>query len=68
MAALRKTTPSSLEELKITIESYAESLTRYKVLKCVINVRDRARACIQRSGGNFERQLNKLKNEAGDSK
>ena len=43
MAALRKSTPPSSEELKITVESYVESLTRYEVQKCVKNVKDRSR-------------------------
>ena len=41
----------------------------FEFQKCVKNVRDRARALyIQRSEGNFEMQLNRLRNKAGDSK
>ena len=35
MAALKESPSSSLQELKITVESYAESSTRYEIQKCV---------------------------------
>ena len=64
MAELRRAPLRDIGQLKTvhcTVNSFAESLDYADVKKCVRHIRDRARACITKTGGQFERGLNRLR-------
>ena len=61
MAELRRAPPRNIGELKTTVNAFAESLDYADVEKCVRHIRDRARACISKIGGQFEGGLNRLR-------
>ena len=61
MAELRKAAPRDIGQLKTTVNAFAESLDYADFEKCVRHIRDRARACITKTGGQFERGLNRLR-------
>lgn len=54
LTELRRRPPHDLEELKQTVEAFADSLDEDEVLRAVRNVRTRARACMRNRGGGFE--------------
>ena len=67
MAELRRAPPRHIGQLKTTVYAFAESLDYADVEKCVRHIRDRARACVTKTGGQFERELNRLRvNWGGD--
>ena len=61
MSELRRVPPSTLSELKMTVEAFAESLDSDEVKRCAKHIRERARACIEKNGGQFERSIKKHK-------
>ena len=61
MSELRRVPPSTLSELKMTVEAFAESLDSDEVKRCTKHIRERARACIEKNGGQFERSIKKHK-------
>ena len=61
MAELRRAPQSDIGQLKTTVNAFAESLDYADVEKCVRHISDRARACITKTGGQFERGLNRLR-------
>ena len=54
---VRKSKPSTLAELKTTVESFAESLNQEEVVK---SARHRASACRHVGGTTFEGSLKKI--------
>ena len=67
MAELAKNPPSSIDELKSTVECLAESLDVTDVSKAVANVIKRAKVCKAEQGGYFQHLLKKTKvREYGD--
>ena len=67
MAELSRAPPRDIGQLKTTVNAFAESLDCADVEKCVSHIRDRAKACITKTGGQFERGLNRLRvNRNGD--
>ena len=61
MAELRRAPQRDIGQLKITVNAFSESLDYADVEKCVRHIRDRARACITKTGRQFERGLNRLR-------
>ena len=59
MRELTKVPPSSIEELKSTVEGFAESLDPEEVYKAVENVRKRAQVYVSQNGGQFQHRLHK---------
>ena len=59
MRELTRVPPSSIEELKSTVEGFAESLDPEEVYKAVENVRKRAQVCVSQNGGQFQHRLHK---------
>ena len=55
MTELRRTTYTTLAELKETVESFARSMDEEEVRQAVRNIRSRARACLKKNGAAFER-------------
>ena len=58
---LRKDPPKTLEELKSTVDAFANLLSPQQVESAVKNILPRARACIERNGGAFEYRLKKVR-------
>ena len=58
---LRRHPPSTLEELVDTINEFAESLEDEEIRKAVKDIKPRAAACKNVSGGAFEYKLKKMK-------
>ena len=58
---LRKNPPSSMEELRATINSLARRMSPAEIRKAVNNVAKRAKTCIAASGDNFEHLLKKAR-------
>ena len=63
MEELAKNPPSSIDELKSTVECLAESLDVSDVSKAVANVIKRAKVCKAEQGGTFNTFSRKLKLE-----
>ena len=61
MAAVRKGLPATLDELKLIVEVYANSLTPEMINKSVNHIFVRAKACLEQNGASFERHLKKKK-------
>ena len=59
---IRKVKPASLEELKLVVNNFCESLDPDEVRRAVRHIRRRAEACIQAEGGHFEHKLKKKNN------
>ena len=55
MTELRRTTYTTLAELKETVESFARAIDEEEVRQAVRNIRSRARACLKKNGAAFER-------------
>ena len=60
MQEVRKSKPSTLAELKTTVESFAESLNQEEVVKSARHLRQRARACRLVGGTTFEGSLKRI--------
>ena len=60
MQEVRKSKPSTLAELKTTVESFAESLNQEEVVKSARHLRQRARACRHVGGATFEGSLKRI--------
>ena len=60
---LRRNPPSSMTELRATINSLAERMSLAEIRKAVNNVSKRAKACIPVSGDNFEHLLKKARRD-----
>ena len=60
MQEVRKSKPSTLAELKTTVESFAESLDQEEVVKSARHLRQRARACRHVGGATFEARLKRI--------
>ena len=60
MQEVRKSKPSTLAELKTTVESFAESLNQEEVVKSARHLRQRARACRYVGGATFEGSLKRI--------
>ena len=60
MQEVRRSKPSTLAELKRTVESFAESLDQEEVVKSARHIRQRARACKHVGGATFEGGLNRI--------
>ena len=60
---LRSHPPSSMAELRATINSLAERMSSAEIRKAVNNVSKRAKACIAVSGDNFEYLLKKARRD-----
>ena len=54
MSEIRRVPPIDLNDLKMTVETFAESLDVGEVEKCTRNIHKRARAGIVPNGGHFE--------------
>ena len=63
MAELRRAPPTTLEDLKITVEAFADSMDKEEITKAVRHLRTRAQVCKQLNGAAFETQLKKLKRQ-----
>ena len=61
LVELRRHPPSSMAELRATINSLARRMSRDEVKKAVNNVSKRAEACIAANGNNFEHLLKKAR-------
>ena len=61
MAELIRAPQRDIGQLKTKVNVLAKSLDYADIEKCVRHVRDRARACITKTGGQFERGLNRLR-------
>ena len=61
MREMTKVPPSSIKELKSTVERFAEILDPEEVFKAMENVRKRAQVCVSRNGGQFQHRLHKHK-------
>lgn len=61
LAELRRNPPSSLDELKETVEVYSNTLEKEEIIKACRDILPRADACIQSGGGAFEYKLKKIK-------
>ena len=61
MADLRRALSRDIGQLKTRVNAFAQYLDYADVEKCVRHIRDRARACITKIGGQFEGGLNKLR-------
>ena len=59
MAELRRSPPSSIEELMETVTEYSESIEEDEVKKAVGNIVKRAQFCVEAKGGAFEHKLKK---------
>ena len=57
MRELTRVPPSSIEELKSTVEGFAESLDPEEVYKAVENVRKRAQVCVSQNEGQYQHRL-----------
>ena len=68
MADLRKTPPTSLRDLKATVEALAESIEEEEVSRAVRHLRCRAKACVHLQRAPFEYQLAKLRKQFGGTK
>ena len=62
LAELRRSPPSSLDELKDIVENYVDSLQEQEVIKATRNMMKRAKACREAVRGPFEFKLKKTKN------
>ena len=60
MQEVRRSKPSTLAELKRTVESFVESLDQEEVVKSARHIRQRARACMHFGGATFEGGLNRI--------
>ena len=60
MQEVRRSKPSTLAELKTTVESFAESLDQEEVVKSARHLRQRARACRHVGGATFEGSLKRI--------
>ena len=63
MAKLRRVPPASLEDLKLTVEAFAQSMDKEEVIKSVRHIRDRAKVCSHMHGYAFESKLKKLRKQ-----
>ena len=61
MRELTRVPPSSIEELKSTVEGFAEYLDPKEAYKAVENVRKRAQVCVSQNGGQIQHQFYKHK-------
>ena len=61
MRELTRVPPSSIEEMKATVEGFADSLDLEEVLKAVENIKKRAQVCSSQNGGHFQHLLLKHK-------
>ena len=61
LAELGRNPPSSLEQLKETVEDYVGNLDKGSVIKAVRDITPRAQACKNSNGGPFEYRLKKAK-------
>jgi hypothetical protein len=61
MAELRRVPPTTLEELKTTVDAFSESVDREEVFRSVSHLRERAQVCRNLGGAAFEAKLNKLR-------
>ena len=61
LAELRRSPPSTLEELQETVEDYVDSLGGDAVVKASRDILIRAKACKESGGGPFEYRLKKFK-------
>ena len=63
LAELRRVPPTTLEDLKLSVEAFAESMDKEEVSKAVRNIRSRAEVCRHKHGGAFEADLRKLRKQ-----
>jgi hypothetical protein len=61
LAELRRAPPNTLEDLKITVEAFADSMDKEEITKAVRHLRTSAQVCKQLNGAAFETHLKKLK-------
>ena len=52
-----KNKPDTIEDLKLIVEEFFESLDQEKVRKTVSNILKRAQLCVEEKGGHFEHKL-----------
>ena len=57
MQKVWETKPSTINELKTTVESFFENLSQDFIKKCVENLKKRAQKCVKQKGGHFEHLL-----------
>ena len=62
MRELARVPPSSVEELKATVEGFADSLHPDEVFKAAENIKRRAKICVSQNGGQFQHLLRKSTN------
>ena len=63
LTELRRSPPNSLEELKNTVNDFADRLTREEVIKSARDLHIRAKCCKEAKGGAFEFKLKKYKRD-----
>jgi hypothetical protein len=63
MAELRMVPPTTLNELKLAVEDFAESIDKEEISKAVRHIRSRAQLCRNLHGGAFEAQLKKVRRQ-----
>ena len=61
MAEVRRAPPATLDDLKLTVEAFSESLDKEEVIRSVKHTRERAQVCSLLQGAAFEAKLNKLR-------
>ena len=54
MAELRRAPPASIQDLKLTVDAFVESMDHEEVSRSVRHLLQRAQACIGQDGGPFE--------------
>ena len=62
LGELRRSPPSSLDELQEIVENFVESLQEEEVIKATRNILKRAKVCKEAGGGAFEFRLKKKQN------
>ena len=66
LSELRRNPPSSLEELRDTLEEFSMTLDKDEISKACRDIFPRAAACIESAGGAFEYKLKKFKKRKRD--
>ena len=61
LGELRRSPPSSLDDLQETINNFVQNLAREEIIRSARDVQIRAGACVQANGGTFEHRLKKFK-------
>ena len=62
LGELRRSPPSSLDELQKIVENFVENLQEEEVIKATRNILKRAKVCKEAGGGTFEFRLKKKQN------